>query len=241
MSPTPAEITATFDRDGFVIVPNLFRRDESAALKDEMQRVVADVIRESEAEGRDPRIRHSGVFVGLAARSEVYRQAVRDARLLDVIAAIMSPNIAFFSDKAVFKSEGTEFSSPWHQDWAYWKGSHKFSVWVALDDVSPENGCLRVLPGSHRTFVEHNHDTGDGRFGNRLDDDKLDDSGAVTAAMEAGGAVFFSDLTLHASYPNTSRADRWVWIPTYRDAQAKDPAYPFAVAAAVVRGTGSAL
>ena len=58
----------------------------------------------------------------------------------------------------------------------------------------------------------------------------VDESLAVTAEIEAGGAVFFHDLTLHSSHPNRSGEERWVWIPTYRDANAEDNDYPWAVA-----------
>lgn len=237
-----AKLTDQFSRDGYLIIPRLYTREECAALKTEIRRVLDEVRREAEAAGRDPDvIAHTGVYVGLAARSPMFREALRDPRLLDVLEAVMAPNIAFLSDKAVFKSATTEYASPWHQDYAYWLGSHKFSVWVALDDVTPENGALKVLPGSHRQFVSHQNEEGENRFNNRVRPEDIDESRAVTASMEAGGAVFFHDLTLHASHPNTSGAERYVWIPTYRDAQAEDPPYSFAVAAAPVRGEGQAL
>ena len=65
---------------------------------------------------------------------------------------------------------------------------------------------------------------------------QIDENLAVTAEIEAGGAVFFHDLTLHSSHPNRSGEERWVWIPTYRDAKAEDEDYPWAVAAKVLRG-----
>lgn len=235
-----SDIREAFTRDGYVILPRLYSRREAGELKAEIQRVLGEVRRELESSGKDPAaLSHSGVYVGLAARSPCFREAVRDPRLLDVTETILGPNLAFLSDKAVFKSGETDFASPWHQDWAYWHGSHKLSIWVALDDVSPENGCLKVLPGSHRQFVEHAKDAVEGRFGNRLEPGAVDESRAVTAALEAGGAVFFSDLTLHASHPNTSGRERYVWIPTYRDATAPEPPYSWAVAAEVVRGEGT--
>ncbi len=177
--------------------------------------------------------------MGLAVKSQLYRRAVSDERLLDILEAVISPNISFLSDKVVFKNESTDFGSPWHQDWPYWKGSQKISVWVALNDATVENGCLKLLPRSHKAFVVHDGDTNDGfGFEHRLRPDAVDESAAVTAELGAGGAVFFHDLMLHASHPNRSRADRWVWLPTYRDAQADDPDYPWAKAAEVVRDRG---
>lgn len=236
---TPDELGKRFLEDGFVILPRLFTRKETAEIKTECRKIVAEVREEIRAAGGDPDVAlRTGVWVGLAARSELFRNAVQDARILDVLEAIQGPNTEFLSDKVVYKNETTDFGSPWHQDWPYWRGSHKISVWVALDDVSPANGCLKVLPRSHAEFVPHNGDASDGYgFGHRLAPGAVDESRVVVAELEAGGAVFFHDLTLHASFPNTARADRWIWIPTYRDAQAQDPPYPWAVAAKVVRGS----
>jgi phytanoyl-CoA hydroxylase len=232
------ELRAAFDRDGYVIVPNLFTRDDVAALKAECVAIVDSVRLAALDAGNDPKeALKTGVYVGLAARSDVFRHAVADDRLVDVFAAGLWPNVEFLSDKVVFKNADTVFDSPWHQDWMYWRGDHKASVWVALDDATPENGCLKVLPGSHRAEADHDGSDGDGfGFGHRLARGSVDESRAVTAEMEAGGAVFFHDLTLHASHPNTSQADRWTWIPTYRDANADDPEYPWAVARSIVRG-----
>ena len=223
----------SFAETGFAIVPNLFTRAEAQRLKSECIDILAAVAAEK---GVDTVAGH-GVYVGLAAQSPVFQKAVGDARLLDILAGILAPDIEFLSDKCVFKSASMDFASPWHQDWPYWHGAHKLSIWVALDDATVENGCLKLLPGSHKSAIIHDGDASDGHgFGNRLCPDAVDETQAVTAELEAGGAVFFHDLALHASHPNRSGAERWVWIPTYRDANAEDNDYPWAVAAKVVRG-----
>lgn len=237
-----ADLQKAYERDGFVVVPKLFGLAEVQSWKAECRRILDAVRRETAEQGGDPQKRlRSGVYVGLAQRSEVFRALARDARLLDVLEATLGPNIAFMSDKIVFKDAETDFGSPWHQDWPYWKGSHKVSVWIALDDATEENGCLRLIPGSHKSYVNHDGHADDGLgFGNRLDPAAVDEAQVVTAPLEAGGAVFFHDLTLHASHQNQSGKDRWALISTYRDAQAQEPPYEFA-AAEVVRGTGTPL
>ena len=220
-----------FNQTGFSIVPNLFSRNEVQSLKLECIDILEAVRKETESAAGN------GVLVGLAARSSVFQEAVGDERILDILSQILAPNIEFLSDKVVFKSDSVTFASPWHQDWHYWHGAHKYSIWVALDDATVENGCLKLFPGSHKSTIVHDGDDNDGHgFGNRLRPDAIDESLAITAELEAGGAVFFHDLTLHASHPNKSGTERWVWIPTYRDAQVEDSDYPWAVAAKVVRG-----
>ncbi len=223
-----------FQKDGFAIARNLFTRDEVQRLKSECLDILAAVKAETGS------VAGHGVHVGLATRSPVFQKAVGDVRILDILEGILAPDIEFLSDKVVFKSEAMTFASPWHQDWHYWHGAHKVSIWVALDDATVENGCLKLFPGSHKSAILHDGDASDGHgFGNRLRPGAVDENLAVTAELEAGGAVFFHDLTLHSSHPNMSGEERWVWIPTYRDANAEDNDYPWAVAAKVLRGEKS--
>ena len=230
MSVDFSDLQTNFEKTGFAIVPNLFTRSEVRKLKLECIDILNVVKKET------GHVAGHGVYVGLAVRSPVFQKAVADTRLLNVLENILAPNIEFLSDKVVFKSESMTFASPWHQDWHYWHGAHKLSIWVALDDATLENGCLKLFPGSHKSAIVHDGDASDGYgFGNRLRPDAVDESLIVTAELEAGGAIFFHDLTLHASHPNTSGAERWVWIPTYRDAEVEDTDYPWAVAAKVVR------
>src|SRR5438874_366989 len=142
----------SFDSDGFLIRRRLFTPAEVAGLKQEIGRLL------------ETREAHGGVFVGLAANSPVFRDLAGDPRLVEVLETILGPNIEFLSDKVVFKSASTDYGSPWHQDWPYWKGIHKISVWVALDPATPENGCLKLLPGSHRALAAHDGDDGGTRL-----------------------------------------------------------------------------
>ena len=231
-----------FERDGFVTVPDLITRDEARALKQEIRHILDEVIREArETDGAIPQSVQGGVYVGLSKRSAVCRQFAGDPRLLDVIEALIGPNILFWSDKVVFKSEEAEFGTPWHQDWPYWKGIHKLTLWLALDDIDERNGCLQFIPGSHRETYAHHGGSGAGAlFSQRLDAAELAVSRAITVPAPSGTAVVFHDLTLHASHPNRARSDRFALAITYKDAMAEDLDYPEMTAAAVVRGHGRA-
>jgi ectoine hydroxylase-related dioxygenase (phytanoyl-CoA dioxygenase family) len=239
-----AQLSEAFARDGYIVVPGVYTAAEVAAFKEETRRLLG--LLETNPDSLPHRfgatsegVARTGVFVGLAANSEVFRQAARAPRLLDALEAILGPNIEFLSDKIVYKSSETDYGSPWHQDWTYWHGTHKISAWVALDPATRENGCLKLLPGSHREAVVHDGDASDGKgFGNRLDPNAVDESQAVAAPVQPGDAILFHDLTLHASYPNTTGKDRWSLISTFRAVTDEDPPYSWAVAAEVVRGTG---
>ena len=219
------DIRREFDQNGFAVVRGMFTEAEVKALKEESCRIL---------EMHDA---YAGVFVGLAANSQVFRDLARDGRLLDVLEQIIGPDIEFLSDKVVLKSATTTAGSPWHQDWPYWEGLHKISVWIALDRATPENGCLKMMPGSHKGSVVHDGVAKEGEgFGHRLRPEAVDESKAVTLPCEPGDAVLFHDLTLHASHPNSSGKDRWSVISTYRTAGEPDQEYNWSVAKEVVRG-----
>lgn len=223
-------LRSDFERDGYVILRGLFSPAEVAEIKAEAKRALGDSLAE-----RKPG--DHGVYVGMAAKSKVFHDVAADTRLVDALETIIGPDIEFLSDKIVYKSANIDFASPWHQDWPYWQGANKISVWIALDPATEENGCLKLMPGSHKAHATHDGDASDGHgFGMRLDQSKVDESNAVSAPCEAGDAVIFHDLTLHASHPNTSGKDRWTLISTYRGVSEPDKEYDWAVAAFVVRG-----
>ena len=234
-----AALGARFARDGFVVLEGLFSAAECAEWKAECGRILESVRATHRAAGRavdDAQLFVGGVYVGLTQRSPVFARAAADPRVVGVLQAILGADVEFLSDKVVFKSSVEDQASPWHQDYPYWRGGHKVSIWIACDPATPENGCLKLLPGSHRAEVHHDHVRSQKGFGNRVEG--LDESRAISAPLPAGGAVFFHDLTLHASHPNRSGADRWAVITTYRDARDPEPETMAWPAARVVAGTG---
>jgi ectoine hydroxylase-related dioxygenase (phytanoyl-CoA dioxygenase family) len=222
-----SDLKSEFDAKGYVVIKQMFDAAELARMKAEIQRL----LEQHSANG--------GVFVGLAANSDVFKEIAADSRIVNPLAAIIGPDIEFLSDKVVFKSKRVDYASPWHQDWPYWEGAHKLSVWVALDPATPENGCLKILPGSHKQSLTHDGaEPGTTLFGLRVDQSTVDESQADILPCEPGDAVIFHDLTLHASCPNVTGADRWALISTYRSASEPDLEYSWAVARAIVCGHG---
>lgn len=227
------DLAADYARDGFVVIENLFTRADVARIKTECRRVLDEAIVADPKNG----VAQHGVLVGITARSALMKAVNAEPMIVEPLRAIMGPDIEFLSDKLVYKSSDMGFGSPWHQDWHYWHGQNKVSVWIALDDAVPENGCLKMLPGSHHRAVTMTGKAGDGKgFDFRMDPKDIDEAKVVVLEAKAGTAVIFHDLTLHASFPNTSGADRWALISTYRNAAAPDFDYGWAVARFMVAG-----
>jgi hypothetical protein len=222
-----AQWKTEYEEQGYFIMEGLFSEEEVLTFKVEKERVLEQVRQER---GRDS-IKH-GVYVGMAVASPLFREAAATPQLAAALKAVIGEHVVFLSDKVVFKDAQVDYGSPWHQDYPYWKGSHKVSVWIALDDAVPENGCLRIVPGSHKLgFIEHGGATDDNGFSSRLTADFIDPAKVVDVPAKRGTAIVFHDLLFHSSYPNKSGTDRVALISTYKDGSQADPDYPWAKAA----------
>lgn len=205
---------AQYQRDGYVVVPDLI--DPAAAIEWKAQ-----LKARLHAEGND--LIPSGVRVWMCDNLDVYSSSqLQSPRMVAILQQLIGPDVEFLSYKAVFKNAQTTFRSPWHQDWAYWQGSPKISVWIALDEATPENGCLQLIPGSQRQVIEMQEVQDVKGFVRRITDEQVAGLPIETVPVPRGAGIFFHDLLLHASCPNRNGQDRWSVIPTYRNAAAAD-------------------
>ncbi len=204
----------TYAKQGYLVVRQLYPPAEMVSWKQHIQDAMRD-----DGSLNDP----SGVRVWKAGAIDSGLAAwMTEPKVVQVLRTLIGPKIEFLSVKAVFKNAAHAFGSPWHQDWFYWEGAPKLSVWLALDDATPANGCLKMIPGSHHQIHRMvRADDGLG-FARRVEDDAIRGRSVDSIEVARGDAVFFHDLTLHSSYPNTSGADRWSLISTYRDASVPD-------------------
>jgi len=204
-----------YDRSGFVLVRGLFDRKSISSIRTSVDSALGGSIAPT------------GVKVFDAAVTPPDLLSICTAgRLAEKVHALLGEEVEFLSLKPVLKTGVIRTPSPWHQDWPYWKGSHKLSVWIALDRATEENGCLRIVKGSHVEPWDHASVNAADGFTNRLEDreivERYGEEGIDSVPMEAGDALFFHDLLLHSSHPNPSGRDRWSLIPTYRDASIPD-------------------
>ncbi len=145
------------------------------------------------------------------------------AEILDVVEDLIGPDILIFASKFWVKPGGGEGSYvSWHQDSAYFglEPHALAAVWVALTDSNRDNGCLRVLPGSHlgpayrhtETFAEKN------LLARGQAIERLDESEAVDIELRAGQFSVHHERTVHGSLPNRSAVPRigltLFYIPT---------------------------
>ena len=139
----------------------------------------------------------------------VYDGIIRDDRMLAVLRDLLGPSVRLQNSKLNLKSAG---GTPveWHQDWAFYPHTNDdvLAVGVMLDDMTPENGPLLVMPGSHKGPTWDHH--ADGCFAGAMDPAAcpLDFAKAAMITGKAGACSFHHVRAIHGSAQNRSGADR---------------------------------
>jgi ectoine hydroxylase-related dioxygenase (phytanoyl-CoA dioxygenase family) len=150
-----------------------------------------------------------------ASNHIVYDQALRHDRILDIVEQLIGPGVSYNGNKLNMKYP--EFGSPveWHQDWAFYPYTNDdlLAVGVVIDDMSIENGCLMVVPGSHKGPIYDHHQNG--VFVGAVTDPNFNPDNAVPVEVKAGGISIHHVRTLHGSAPNTSNKPRRLLLYQY--------------------------
>src|ERR1051326_884593 len=110
----------------------------------------------------------------------------------------------------------------WHQDEIYipTRDRSLIGAWTAMDDATLQNGCLYVIPGSHRAgylYPQRNHDHPD-EFDFAPESHGFDESAEASVEVKAGTVVFFNGYLLHRSFKNRSSDYRRVLVNHYCNA-----------------------
>ncbi len=133
-------------------------------------------------------------------------------RVLDAVEDIIGPDILIHSSTIFTKYAHDEKFVSWHQDSHYWGLSEPrlVSAWIALTDSTIDNGCLRVLPGTHTRAFEHLEEPQQTNILTRGHTvcDTLDVDQAIDIVLQAGEMSFHHANLIHGSNPNTSSGPR---------------------------------
>ena len=213
-TPASAPLSARYDRDGFVVIPDLLSAEECDRLKREARGVLDHHAKPG-----------SSVYVHVAVVNPAFRALAEDPRIVEALKKVMPQGVMFLSDKIVYKAPDKTFPTPWHIDCFYWRNTRpKLSVWIPLDDASAENGTLTVVPGSHKKdwrMVKMGLPSGDFQY--EIDGGEWREGDVVTCAIKRGTAIIFSDRLVHGSTANTAGKDRYAIISTYHAPATDEP------------------
>jgi phytanoyl-CoA hydroxylase len=238
-----AEQLASYEKNGFLVVENLVTGSTLQRVRDAITEICEDAATRGKSRIGDVQTEPdsaSGAATatatapaaakrralrklnGLVPGDDFFKSVVSAPRILDIAAELSggAEQIMLYSDQVFLKPafEGSE--KPLHQDNSYFRvtpHSHGVTCWLAVDDATEENGCMRYIPGSHKLgLIPHKqltpaHLTPEGSgFGEE-----------VPVPVKAGSAIFHHLLCLHSSKANTSPHSRRAWALHYANRAAE--------------------
>jgi phytanoyl-CoA hydroxylase len=220
---------AQYDRDGFIVVPEVFSAEEIAELRrvtDEFVAAAARVTANDEVydledthSPQEPRVRR------LKAPHLIHPAYFRASRNATVVAILKDlwGGVRFDTGKLNMKSAGYGAPVEWHQDWAFYPHTNDdlAAVGIMLDDVDMENGPMLVVPGSHQGPVFDHHGP-NGRFCGAMEPARcaIDLSRAAPCLGKAGSVTVHHVRAVHGSATNFSGRERRFLLFQYRAADA---------------------
>ena len=149
----------------------------------------------------------------LLAYDTWYLTVARIPEILDMVAQVIGDNIALWNCSFFAKPAKVGTKTPWHQDGEYWpiEPLATCTVWIAIDASTPENGCLRVIPGSHREqrLAKHSQNDAEGLALNlELDHSEFREADAQDIVLEPGQVSLHDVYLYHGSEANHSDRPR---------------------------------
>lgn len=135
---------------------------------------------------------------------------VSHPNIVDRVADLMGPDIVLWRSNIFNKEAGQPTEIPWHQDFKYWpiEPPINISAWIAIDEVTVENSCVQLIPGSHLDIVPHIPAIPGQEFAVRADPSGVDTGRALNMELRPGEFFLFVERLLHHSEPNHSAKRR---------------------------------
>lgn len=187
-----------FDRDGYVIFRNVLDCELIAEANNHVNWLMK----------KNPGLRPEQLGHTLLKNDPFWLRLVSDDRLLDIAEQFIGPNIALFASHYISKPPHDGQPVLWHQDGSYWplRPMEVVTLWLAVDESTPENGCLRVIPGTHKLELQKMRARTD--VSNVLDSEiepsLVDESRAIDVILQPGDVSIHHPNVIHGSEANNS-------------------------------------
>jgi ectoine hydroxylase-related dioxygenase (phytanoyl-CoA dioxygenase family) len=158
---------------------------------------------------------------GVRGRAELLAYASHPD-LLDMAEQIIGPDLIMWGSQVFSKPAGDGLAIPWHQDGQYWpmRPLATVTVWIAIDPATRENGCLRVIPGTHQNgLLAHDTSADESLALNQgLARGVVDESAARDVELEPGQVSLHDSMLVHGSNANPSGKRRCGYAIRYMPA-----------------------
>ncbi|HAI10120.1 MAG TPA: phytanoyl-CoA dioxygenase family protein [Phycisphaerales bacterium] len=227
-----------YHANGFLVLEDAFARQELTTLRQEtvaicrgqrgaLQGAVGDHHDQS-----DDEVLRQYLCIHFPHKvSPVMLDALKHPNIANALSQVISPDVKCMQSMLFIKAAGKP-GQAWHQDEYYipTRDRSLTGAWIAMDDATVQNGCLWVIPGSHKHGIlwpQHSHD--DRRFdcAGEAGGYPYTDEDAIPVEVKAGSVVVFNGYLLHRSLPNTAAAGyRRALVNHYMSAQSLLPWHP---------------
>ncbi|MDE0688639.1 MAG: phytanoyl-CoA dioxygenase family protein [Candidatus Poribacteria bacterium] len=232
---TPEE-RSSWDENGYFVRLNVFTKEENDVL-----RQIADDIAigkrpfprgniDQNALVRDEKVEASGIHAmhkihHVSCYCPEFLDRVRDQRLTDPIVDLLGPDLLGLNNLYIWKAPKIGLGFPWHQDKWYFNHQYRTGMtvgtWTAIDTADKDNGCLYVIPGSHKYgILKHEDLEGSQQNEFKIARDANDEDG-VAVEVPPGAVVWFNNQLLHKSTDNHSLRFRRCNVAHYISANAE--------------------
>lgn len=198
---TPALTTDEIDqfrKDGFLGPIKMCSPEEMAPIRTELEALL-QTPPPDHRQKRHNRHLDSRVMYDLSTHPEILSRMI----------SLYGPDLLLWRTNFFIKNKGTN-AIPWHQDFNYWPLEPPIiiSAWIAIDPSTKENGCVQIIPGSHRKVIPHVKATPDVQFEEMADAGYYNPEDLVELEMQPGEFILFNERTLHHSEANQSEQRR---------------------------------
>lgn len=203
-----------FRDEGYFIIDDFFTMDEIEAVRSEISAIVdryPDIpdelvqIEPSVTKGEvTPASKELGVrkLFRMAKHSPLFRRIGFHPKMIEIATALLGPDVTLFQTMLLMKPPHFGGQKIWHQDNAYFRlvPNDVFGFWIACDDADAANGCMHLIPGSHKAGIAEHKGMQDD-YGLAQPPSIHD---ATACAMRAGGALVFHGEIYHYTPDNTT-------------------------------------
>ncbi|MDQ8188853.1 phytanoyl-CoA dioxygenase family protein [Roseibacillus persicicus] len=206
--------------NGYRILRGVFSKEETEELAKFSNRVI-DYATEG---ANDPfgidYMKHrtdNGVLYDLYQRHPQYRKFAESSDILDAVAEHLGESIYLYVNSFLYKPGDRDNVVPWHQDFLSRPDeSEKILAWISLDHATKKNGCLKVLPGSHKDGFREWYRVEGETHHDRIRLDGLDLDSVEYLELEPGDVMLFSNYVIHGSDQNSSDLPRRAYRVVYK-------------------------
>ncbi len=232
--PDVSGLKGQYDRDGYVIVRQAIDRELAGEARAHVEWLIK----------HNPGVRPEQFHADMAREDPFWIRLVSDERLVNIAGQFVGPDIALFATHYICKPPRDGQAVLWHQDGSYWplEPMKVVTLWLAVTDSTPENGCMRVVPGTHGMQLEtvQTRNDVDNVLGSGMNNELVDESRAVDVVLDAGDLSIHHPNLIHGSEANTS--EKWRmgltirYIPTATRILKPDIGAPFLLRGKAVPG-----